>query len=225
MQGLLRKLVSNQNNQEGKFMQGYHQLQIAAVPDNWRLFSIRKNDKNFSSFRQQIFIRDSYTCCYCGLQSKQHQEVVNLDNNYSNNKSNNLVTACCFCAQCLFLEAIGRENNGGGTLIYLPEISQTNLNIFCHVLFWTISSKSGYVTDALEIYDSLCGRAKIVEQHFGEGMSKAAFFGRMLIDISNEDRSKLEKEVIPLLRLLPLSNKFTGILGDWSKSIVQELSV
>ena len=45
-------------------------------------------------------------------------------------------------------------------------------------------------------------------------MNKGAFFGRMLIDISHEERDKFEQEAIPLPRLLSLSNQLTGIMGD-----------
>ena len=40
------------------------------------------------------------------------------------NKVSNLVTACCFCGQCCFLESVSVGKYGGGTLIYLPEIDQ-----------------------------------------------------------------------------------------------------
>ncbi|HBY55258.1 MAG TPA: HNH endonuclease, partial [Coxiellaceae bacterium] len=95
-------------------MASLYPLKLAVIPDGWRLFSVRKIDPAFKPFKQQVLERDSYTCKYCGFQAKKYQEVVNLDNNYRNNKLSNLITACCFCSQCLFLEAVGKDDYGGG---------------------------------------------------------------------------------------------------------------
>ena len=78
-------------------------LKLAASPSSWRLYSARKADARFKSFELKIFQRDRYTCQFCGFQAKFFQEIVNADGNYSNNRSSNLLTACCFCAQCFFL--------------------------------------------------------------------------------------------------------------------------
>src|ERR1700730_2887415 len=109
-------------------------VELKVQPGAWRLFVTRKEDPAFRKFSEKVFKRDNYTCQYCGFQAKEFQEVVNIDQNYRNNKLTNLVTACCFCAQCFFLDAVG-VSYGGGTLIYMPEISQTELNSFCHILF------------------------------------------------------------------------------------------
>ena len=45
----------------------------------------------------------------------------------------------------LFVEAVGKSDFGGGTLIYLPEISQTELNALSHALFTAMAS--GNTTD------------------------------------------------------------------------------
>ncbi len=111
-----------------------HNLSLAVNLAGWRIFVRRKKDKAFLPVQQRIFDRDAYTCQYCGFQAKEYQEVVNLDGNYANNKLSNMATACCFCSQCLFLESIGLDDMGGGQLIYMPEMSQADLNSFCHVL-------------------------------------------------------------------------------------------
>ncbi len=103
-------------------------LKLLAVAGAWRLFAARKADTAFANFSEKILERDRYTCQFCGFQAKQFQEVVNLDHNYRNNKAANMATACCFCAQCFFIEAVGQSEYGGGTLIYLPEVKQVDLN-------------------------------------------------------------------------------------------------
>src|SRR6266545_3645917 len=111
-----------------------HELKLAANLVGWRIFVRRKDDKAFLPVAKRIFQHDAYTCQYCGFQAKEFQEIVNLDGNYLNNKLSNMITACCFCTQCLFLQAVGLDEMGGGQLIYLPEMKQGDLNSFCHVL-------------------------------------------------------------------------------------------
>lgn len=201
-----------------------YEIKLAAIPDAWRLFSMRKTDPAFHDFSKKVFDRDKYTCQFCGFQALQYQEVVNLDGNYRNNKLPNLVTACCFCAQCFFLEAVGKDDYGGGALIYLPEIGQGDLNGFCHVLFCAMANATNYLSDAQDIYRSLKIRSQIVDKQLGEGMSDPALLGRMLIDAPDKERMKIGKEVLTPLRLLPSHTKFNKQIEAWARSALEELS-
>ena len=188
------------------------------------MFAIRKADPAFLDFGKKILERDEYTCQFCGFQAKQYQEVVNLDHNYRSNKTTNMVTACCFCTQCFFLEAVGKDEYGGGVLIYLPEMSQNELNGLCHVLFCAISNATVYRADAQNIYRTLKLRTKVVEQHLGEGMSNPAILGQMLIDAARESRAKISDKILKDLRLLPSQEKFHQQITDWAKAAMEELS-
>lgn len=205
-------------------MAGLYPLKLSAVPDAWRLFSVRKADTAFQAFAKQVLERDQYTCQFCGFQAMQYQEVVNLDHNYRNNKIGNLVTACCFCAECFFVESIGKDDYGGGNLIYLPELSQNDLNGFCHVLFCAMFNATAYRTDAQNIYRSLKLRSQIVEKQLGEGMSDPALLGRMLIDAPEKQRLEMADKVLSPLRLLPSYTKFSKQVEDWAKAALDELS-
>lgn len=204
-------------------MTGLHPIKLVAVPEAWRLFSVRKADPAFAAFKQQVLERDQHTCQFCGFQATKYQEVVNLDNNYRNNQQSNLVTACCFCSQCCFLEAVGKDDHGGGILIYMPEISQNDLNGFCHVLFCAISNATDYVEDAQNIYRNLKSRSQIVEEYLGEGMSDCSLFGRMLLDSPSKDQYIIEKEVLTSLRLLPSYSKFSQLIRELSESALDDL--
>lgn len=205
-------------------MVGLYPAKLSAKPGSWRLFSIRKADPAFQAFSQRVFERDRHTCGFCGFQARQYQEVVNLDGNYRNNKLSNLITTCCFCAQCFFLETVGKDDYGGGALIYLPEISQSDLNGFCHVLFCAITNATTYRVDAQSIYRGLKLRSQIVDKQLGEGMSDPALFGRMLIDIPDKDKAKIWQEVLPPLRLLPSHTKFVKQVAAWSKDAFENLA-
>lgn len=196
-------------------------LELKIQPGNSRVFLARKAQKNFSHFAEKVFRRDNYACQFCGFQAHEFQEIINLDQNYYNNKLANMVTACCFCAQCFFLDAVG-VSFGGGTLIYLPDMAQANLNSFCHVLFCAISNDTGYRATAQSIYRSLKFRSQILEQQFGEGTSEPSVFTQLLFDSQQELSS--HKELLANLRLLPSRARFKKQIEHWAEAALQELS-
>jgi len=199
-------------------------LALNINPTGWRLFAMRKADPAFLTFRDKVFNRDKHTCQFCGFQARQYQEVVNLDQNYRLNKIGNLATACCFCAQCFFLEAVGKQDYGGGTLIHLPEMTQMELNGLCHVLVCAMANATSYRTDAQNIYRSLKSRSEAVEKEFGEGMSDPALFAKMLLETRIEDREKTTQQMLADLRLLPSRAKFNVQIEAWAAAAVEELA-
>lgn len=198
-------------------------IELAATDSNWRLFMVRKADPAFLTFQKTVFKRDSYTCQYCGFRAKQYLEVVNLDGNYCNNLLKNLVTACSFCTQCFFLEAIGKGEFGGGTLIYLPEMAQGALNALCHVLFASIVMGGDYAPGARNIYRSFKLRSQVVEKELGEGLSNPALFGQLLIDSHIKTIDSLESALATKLRLLPDLGRSTLSVEAWVQDGLNEL--
>lgn len=202
----------------------YHDLTLVARPGNWRLFAARKADPAFQKFSERVWLRDNYTCQFCGFQAKEFQEVINLDRNFYNTKLSNMVTACCFCTQCYFLEAVGRSDYGGGRLIYLPEIAQADLNGLCHVLFCAIANASSYRADAQNIYRNLKFRSQMVEQELGEGMSNPRLFGQVLIESNVNAADRVNQQILSRIRLLPSRTKFNQQIETWAQAALEELS-
>jgi intracellular multiplication protein IcmJ len=198
-------------------------LQLAVNLNGWRLFVRRRDDKAFLPVADKIYQRDNYTCQYCGFQAKEFQEIVNLDGNYTNNKLNNMVTACCFCVQCHFIESVGLDEMGGGQLIYLPEMSQADLNSFCHVLFCAMGNGTGYQDSAQAIYRSFKFRSQPVESKFGSGTSNPATFGQLILEF-RQAQPKTPVDVLKDLRLLPAYTKFKVQLETWAKAALEELA-
>lgn len=199
-------------------------ITLTTTPGAWRLFAARKKDSSFKKFSEKVLKRDQYTCQFCGFQARQFQEIINKDHNYLNNKMSNMLTACCFCTQCFFLEAVGQSEYGGGTLIFLPEISQNELNGLCHVLFCAIANATSYRADAQNIYRNLKLRSQLVENKLGEGMSNPLNLGQMLIDAPLNKREQLQSNLLENLRLLPSRTRFNIQIEAWAAAALEELS-
>ena len=199
-----------------------HELQLAVNLGGWRIFARRKEDKAFLPVARRILERDAYTCRYCAFQAQDYQEVINLDGNYLNNTLSNMATACCFCSQCLFLQAVGLDEMSGGQLIYLPEVSQSDLNSFCHVLFCALGNNTSYQDTAQSIYRSLKFRSQVIENKYGAGTSNPSILGQMVIEYQTHD-PELKTEVLKDLRLLPSYVKFKVQLEAWAAAALKEL--
>ncbi|MCH9689409.1 MAG: type IVB secretion system protein IcmJDotN [Gammaproteobacteria bacterium] len=198
-------------------------IQLRASAGAWRLYSARQADPRFKAFEKKVFERDHFACHFCGFQARILQDVINLDGNYTHNKIENLVTSCCFCAQCFFVESVGVGGYGGGSLIYLPELLQSELNSLCHVLFCAITNDTGYKSTAQSIYRSLKFRTQPVEEKFGEGSSDPAIFGRLLIDSGNTGIEQSEL-IFRDIRLLPSRAKFRKQIESWATGALEEVA-
>jgi len=199
------------------------ELNLAANLTGWRLYIRRRSDKAFEPLAKRIYERDQYTCQYCGFQAQEYQEIVNLDGNYLNNKISNMITACCFCTQVLFFQAAGIDEMGGGQIIYLPELSQADLNSFCHVLFVAMGNTTGFQEGAQTIYRSLRFRSQIVENKFGQGTSNPAVFGQLFLEYKESHPGESLANVLQDIRLLPSYTKFKTQLDVWAQAALKEL--
>lgn len=198
-------------------------LKLVASAGAWRLYSARQADPRFKKFEEKVFQRDQYMCQFCGFQARTDQHIINLDGNYTNNKLENLITSCCFCAQCFFIESVGVGGYGGGTLIYLPELTQPELNALCHVLFCAMTNDTGYKNTAQAIYRALKFRSQSVEDKFGEGTSDPAILGHLIIDSDQVTREKMSS-IFHEIRLLPSRAKFRQQIERWAASAVEDLA-
>ncbi len=198
----------------------FRPIELEINPGAWPYFYRRKSDPRFSSYFETVKNNYNNQCQFCGFKDKEFMEVVNLDGNYKNNKISNMLLACPFCAQCLFIEMVGKTKQSGGILIYLPKLSQNDVNALCHTLFCAIQNGTKYAEGANDIYNSLRLQGKVIENNYGEGLSNPAYMGQMIIDSPLDQKEQFSKKILKDLRILPLMSRFTDCIDHWSKQAI-----
>lgn len=197
-------------------------ITITAYRGNWQRFSARKRNQAFLAFQAKIFKRDKHRCRFCGFSSNKFLNTVNIDHNYSNNKAKNMATACSFCTQCFFIDAAGLSANSGGNIIFLPEITQADLNHFCRALFTSMTSDTPYRGKLQSCYLSLQDRGKILESLLGPGSADARIFGQALLD-SNSGELARNHSLMQQLRFLPDRSKFSKETTFWKQNVFKDI--
>lgn len=200
----------------------YIPLSIKANENGWRFFLKRNKDPKFQVFKKSILDRDQHTCQFCGFQSKQLQEIVNIDGNYRNMKSTNLATACPLCVPCHFINVTGFGSFSYGTIIYLPEISQNKLNAISHVLLCAIHNNTPAMQKSTEIFDCLKARGELVETKINKGFSNPARLGQSIIDCHVNDKRALSEKLLTNLRMLPSLESYASHLTTYSISALED---
>lgn len=202
-----------------------YELKLTINLIGWRSFVKRSFDPKFHKFAQKIYARDNYICQFCGFKAHSFQNIVNLDGNYSNNKEHNLITACCLCSQCLFLQATGLDDASGGQLIYLPEFKQAELNSFMHVVFVAMSNKTPMQEIAHTLYRNFRFRSQAIENKFGPGSSNPMAMAQMMLEYQDHHPDYCFDSLIKDLRLLPNYKKFSLQLATWAQSAEDKLEI
>lgn len=200
-------------------------IRLTAKRGNWSRFKSRREHKSFQALEQKVFARDANRCRYCGFESDRYQVVVNINNDYASGQSveHNLATACVFCAQCMFLDAIGIENSWGGYLIYLPELSQADLNNFCRVLFASmLRNDAPYKGKLQTTYLSFQDRTSVINSVFGTNSSDPYSFGQAIIDCGLTEE-QLRHPLMMNVRLLPERKFFTQEIFYWKASVFDKI--
>ncbi|WP_236077299.1 HNH endonuclease signature motif containing protein [Paraburkholderia domus] len=115
------------------------QLVMSAKRSVWRMndHAGEDADREFQQKRLSVLEACGNECEFCGHASAKFQEVHHGDDNHANNTRENLFGSCPLCHQVFHLGLAGMRD--GGAIIYLPEMSQAELNQLA-LLIWIIDS-------------------------------------------------------------------------------------
>ena len=106
--------------------------------------------------KEKILKRDEDTCRFCGYHAKKYQNIHHLDHNIGNKDESNLATACVFCHQCFHVDQVAVMESG--TLIWLPEIEQHELNHIARAIYVGRVSQGDIAEASRKAYDVLLSR-------------------------------------------------------------------
>lgn len=106
--------------------------------------------------RKAVLERDNQTCQCCGFRAEKYQEIHYIDQDSKNLSMNNLATVCIFCHQCFNLDQANAMRSG--VLVWLPEISQTDLHHIMRAVYVARISQGPMAEAARLTLDTLMSR-------------------------------------------------------------------
>lgn len=172
-------------------------------------------------FKQKVFERDDHTCQGCGWRAERFQEIHHKNDDHSDHRMENLETLCPLCHQVFHLPIAA--NTSGGAVIWLPEMSQAELNLLCIGLFVVRrDEKSKWFGTAENLFATLTGRATYVESKFGKCDPGAV--AQVLLNMRPEDYANRQDFVGPL-KLLPYRARFETQVDYWATECFKNLPI
>ena len=171
---------------------------------------LRKNVINISSHGRR--------CHFCNLAfgDGQHFEIHNLDGDHTNLESQNVVPACELCHGVHHLDFVWRKWPGySGKIIFLPEISQEQLN----AMFWALVFAKKTKPESNEIANAIAkleSRQQVIPEYLDKLRDpfSLSVFLKKLNDQDYENRGVL----LNGLRWLPPVEPLMGYVNDWGSS-------
>lgn len=159
------------------------------------------------ALRDNVLRRDKFACHYCGFTAKKFQRVHFRNGEPTVLAAENLVTACIFCEQCFELESVTKMHSG--TLIWLPEISQTDLHHLCRALYVArLHDDHALSKQAQAVLEQLLARR--VEAKKRIGTDDPTVLATALFEQMDDATYAARAEKLEGVRLLPLSRRLSS---------------
>ncbi len=175
-----------------------------------------------ADLKQEIFERDNFTCGCCHFKSEKYQQIHFKDHNTTNHATDNLMTTCIFCHQCFNLSAAAQMESG--TLIWLPEIPQHQLNNIARAIYVAQISQGPIADAARKIYAVLSGRKDEAQKRLGT--DNPSILASVMSDYLSLKQYYHSDKKLDGIRLMPQNrrlvkeadlefNQFPQILAYW----------
>lgn len=178
-------------------------------------------------------------CAYCDFAfgTSDHFEVHHLDGDHTNASPDNMVPICVLCHAPFHLDLVTRRWHGhSGKIIFLPEMTQIQLNNLLQAIFFAKSEQQGMgvvtnpssagsaepdspIIRANSLYVALERRAALVEQlpdgSVGRpGLSTPSTLARVLTEMTDEEYAKRDV-LLHGLRYLPSEGHLVDLAKEW----------
>ncbi len=177
--------------------------------------------KTTDELKTKVFERDDHTCRFCGFHALKYQEVCFIGKK-DTVALENYATACLFCHQCFHVDKIDRMQSGA--VIWLPEISQADLNNICRAIYVARISRGPMADAARDAMEALLARKEEAVKRLGTDSPK--ILTTILQDFLEVSEYKQRQNKLKGFRILPLDrriikegelefNQFPQILAYW----------
>lgn len=175
------------------------------------------NIKGFSAFSEKLIASRNYTCESCGFKSKRFMRLVSKNSIYTVLSPDSFLVKCPFC---FMVDRLDRAKDKA-VIVYMPEISQQQLNMFTHALWHFSSSKALNSTQyhySNDTYNNIYKRTEPVDIALGEKSHLPENFAFALKSLTDNEY-KLRSSIVSGLRLLPIRKGFFNEIEFWSRDV------
>jgi intracellular multiplication protein IcmJ len=155
--------------------------------------------------RSKVLARDDHTCVYCGFRSERFQEVrpLNPEGAARPGQTDDWVTSCHMCDQSLSLQRVGML--GEGILIWLPELTQGELNHVVRALYLARASDSEATEPARRGLEALKARRDEAKKRLGT--DDPLILATVFADFLDENDLQNRADRLEGIRLLSLDRR------------------
>lgn len=200
-------------------------LGVFSSEDRKNLALVSQSD-DFIGFKQSVQERDDHTCALCSFQAKKYQEITPKDNVTSDKfmrlDAGDWQTICQFCLQTKDITIASDMESG--VMLWLPEISQNDLNNLARALYVARVSQGPMADAARKIMESLMQRREVARTRLGT--DDVTMLKNVLNDFLEDRHLKKIPDKLDGVRLFPLDrrmmkeggvdfNQFPQILAYW----------
>lgn len=169
---------------------------------------------------KSVHIKNKYACQLCGFKAKKHQRIIDLNGRYlEGDKKSNFVTACPICEVSNRLSKYG--NREIGSLVYIPELTQSEINHIYHIYWGTLSfpviakkHQKGFDDDEGTFADLLDSFITMIEkrnstatQMYGDGINDFVTVADIMFHLPEKNYKNRER-IFRHLRFVPNKDFF-----------------
>jgi intracellular multiplication protein IcmJ len=143
-------------------------LGVARTGDRKRLAEVARS-QGFASFKQSLQERDQHCCALCSFEAKKYQDIAPKPGvpaaKAAELREQDWITLCQFCAQAVDVGIAAHMKSG--VLIWLPEISQEELNHIARAIYVARVSQGPLADAARRVMESLMKRREAARERLG----------------------------------------------------------
>lgn len=192
----------------------HRNLSSITEPKLWRnTGEYESGAANWREIRETVLKRNNYTCQECGFVCTSHQEVHHINGDHTDNRLENLETLCTYCHGTQHIGFTGQMKRG--VLIWLPELSRSELINICRWMMCSPYFKESYMSVNVPNPDMQFNQAAIAGRMEGRKNPLVSFF---------EQRIRKAASIFQTTELVDIATAMRVLEGEAAQKMYDELS-